>query len=73
MIKDENEIKLKRAYWEGVYYALDPETRSRSEKSETMWLTSEVWLNALDWVLGRTTDSSATIRQISDELGGWDG
>lgn len=71
-MKDENEVKLKRAYWEGVYYALDPQERSKSDRSETLWVTAEVWLGALDWVLGRATDSAATLKQISDELGGWD-
>jgi len=66
-MKDENEIKSKRAYWSGVYYALDPAKRLESRKSQTVWLTAEVWLTALDWVLGQATDSVTTIRLTDDD------
>jgi hypothetical protein len=65
-MRDENEIKLKRAYWSGVYYALNPAERLRSEKSEKEWLTAEVWLTALDWILGQATDSASTLRKLED-------
>jgi hypothetical protein len=65
-VRDENAIKLKRAYWSGVYYALNPAERLRSEKSQKEWLTAEVWLTALDWILGQATDSATTLRKLED-------
>lgn len=58
---DESEIKLKRAYWQGVFDALTHGERSRSEKSEKDRLTAEVWLTALDWILGQKDQSASTL------------
>jgi hypothetical protein len=71
-MKDENEIKLKQAYWSGVYYSLDPAQRHRSQKLQKMWLTSEIWLNVLNWVLGQATDSTTTIRLTGGDFKEWD-
>ena len=60
-MRNENEIKLKRAYWQGVFDALNPVGKSRPEKSEKEKLSAEVWLTALDWILGQTEESVSTI------------
>jgi hypothetical protein len=60
-LRDENEIKLKRAYWQGVYDALKSNDRSKSERTEKDKLTAEVWLNALDWILGQIDDSTGIL------------
>lgn len=58
---EENEIKLKRAYWQGVFDALNPAEKSRSEKAEKDRLTAGVWLSALDWILGQGEESGSTL------------
>jgi hypothetical protein len=68
-VKSENEIKLKRAYWQGIYYSLNPENRVQSEESEKEWLTAYIWLTALDWSLGLAQDSATSLRSPRDN---WD-
>jgi hypothetical protein len=60
-LRDENEIRLKKAYWQGVYDALKNSDRSKSERIERDKLTAEIWLNALDWILGQVDDSAGTL------------
>ena len=62
-MRDENEIKLKRAYWQGVFDALKPVEKSRSEKSEKERVTAGVWLTALDWVLVPGEESGTTLEE----------
>jgi hypothetical protein len=66
-LRDEIELRLKRAYWQGVFDALNPGDRSRSEKSDKERLTSEVWLNALDWILGQTDDSTSILGKVENK------
>jgi hypothetical protein len=61
-MKDENEIKLKRSYWQGVYDALNAPEKTRSDRLEKDKLTSEVWLAALDWLLGEK-EETATLKR----------
>jgi hypothetical protein len=56
-LRDDTEIKLKRAYWQGVYDALKNGDRSKSERNEKDKMTAEVWLNVLDWILGQVEDA----------------
>jgi hypothetical protein len=65
-VRDENEIKLKRAYWQGVFDALNPGEKSRSEKSEKEKLSAEVWLTALDWILGQKEESESTLGKVGN-------
>jgi hypothetical protein len=60
---DENEIKLKRAYWQGVFDALSHGEKSRSEKVEKDRVTAEVWLVALYWILGQKEESASTLEK----------
>jgi hypothetical protein len=66
-MRDENEIKLKRAYWQGVSDALNPAEKSKSEKSEKERLTAEVWLTALDWILGQAEESAGMLRKVENK------
>jgi hypothetical protein len=63
---DENEIKMKRAYWQGVFDALSHGERSRSEKSDKDRVTAEVWLTALDWILGQKDQSASTLENTQN-------
>ena len=63
---DENEIKLKRAYWQGVFDALTHGEKSRSDKSEKDRLTAEVWLTSLDWILGAKGESESTLANVQE-------
>jgi hypothetical protein len=68
-VKSENEIRLKQAYWSGVYYTLDPSDKHYSQK---VWLTAEVWLNVLNWAVGRAADSATTIKPVDNDHKEWD-
>lgn len=63
---DENEIKMKRAYWQGVFDALSHGEKSRSEKSEKDRLTAEVWLTVLDWILGQKEESASILEKMQN-------
>ncbi len=52
-MRTENEIKLKRAYWFGAFDALNTPENARSDKLNKEKLTAQVWLVALDWILGQ--------------------
>jgi hypothetical protein len=71
-MKNESELKMKRAYWSGVYYALDPAERIGSEKSGRLWLTAEIWLNVIDWALGQVTDTAAKLGPKDDNGIEWE-
>jgi hypothetical protein len=66
-MKDENEIRLKRAYWSGVFDALKPTDKSRSEKSEKDRLTAEVWIAAIDWILGEKEQPAPIIEKVENK------
>jgi hypothetical protein len=57
-MKDDNEIKLKRAYWYGVYDALNTPEKARNDKLDKEKLTAQIWLSALDWMLGQGEEGS---------------
>ena len=60
-MRDENEVKLKRAYWFGVFDALNTPEKARNDKLDKERLTAQVWLSALDWFLGQAEESSSTL------------
>lgn len=60
-MRDENEIKLKRSYWQGVFDALTRGERTKSDKSERDRLAAEVWLSSLDWILGQGEESTSAL------------
>jgi hypothetical protein len=59
-MRDESEIKLKRAYWQGVLYALSHAEKSKSERLEKDRLSAEVWLESLEWMLGQADELAGT-------------
>jgi|WetSurMetagenome_2_1015567.scaffolds.fasta_scaffold53929_2 hypothetical protein len=71
-MKNETELELKRAYWSGVYFTLDPERREVSEKTAKMWVTAEVWITAINWALGKATNSAAILGESPDDSQFWD-
>jgi hypothetical protein len=66
-LRDENEIRLKKAYWQGVFDALNHGEKSRSEKVERDRVTAEVWLNALDWILGQAEESASALSKAENK------
>ena len=62
-MRDENEIKLKRAYWYGVYDALNTPEKAKNDKLDREKLAAQVWLAALDWMLGQSDDTEAKLER----------
>ena len=65
-MRDENEIKLKRSYWQGVFDALKSPDKSRNDRLDKDKLTSEVWLAALDWILGQKEESASILGRTEE-------
>ncbi len=65
-MRDENEIKLKRSYWQGVFDALKSPEKSRSDRVEKDKLVSEVWLSVLDWILGQKEESASLLERTEE-------
>ena len=63
-MRDENEVKVKRAYWQGVHDASATGDRSRSERLERQRVSAKVWLTALDWILGNADESASNVAEI---------
>jgi hypothetical protein len=72
MLKSESELEIKKAYWSGVFYALDPERRGVSEKTARLWTTAHIWITAIDWTLGRATNSATMVGEKRDDSKYWD-
>jgi hypothetical protein len=62
-MRDENEIKLKRSYWQGVFDALKSPDKSRTDRSDKDKITAEVWLASLDWILGQKEESASLLEK----------
>ncbi len=62
-MRDENEILMKRAYWQGAFDALTRGEKSRSEKTDKDRVSAEVWLSALDWILGENGKAVDTLEK----------
>ncbi len=63
-MRQEYEIRLKRAYWQGVYDALGGEGKSKSDKLERERLTAEIWLSSLDWILAQPEEMDETQKEV---------
>ncbi len=63
-MRHEHEIRLKRAYWQGVYDALCGEGKSKSDKLERERLTAENWLTSLDWILAQPEETEDTQKEV---------
>jgi hypothetical protein len=66
-MRDETEIKLKRAYWYGVYDALNTPEKARTDKLDREKLTAQIWLVALDWLLGQGEGTLAKLERGEDK------
>ena len=63
-MRREYEIKLKRAYWQGVYDALGGGEKSKSDKQAHEKLTAEIWLSSLDWILAQPEEAEDTQKEV---------
>ncbi len=68
-MRHEYEIKLKRAYWQGVYDALGGEGKSKSDRLEHERLTAEIWLSSLDWILAQPEYAEDTQKEVEYSRG----
>ncbi len=68
-MRDEYEIKLKRAYWQGVYDAVGGEGKSKSGKLEHERLTAEIWLSSLNWILTQPDEAEDTPKEVEYSRG----
>jgi hypothetical protein len=55
-MRNENEVNLKRAYWMGAYDTLNTPENAKSDKLLKEKITAQVWLAALDWMLGQSDE-----------------
>ena len=57
-MRNENEVNLKRAYWMGAYDTLNTPENAKSDKLLKEKITAQVWLAALDWMLGHSDETA---------------
>ena len=67
-MRDENEIRLKRAYWYGVFDALNVPEKARTDKLDKEKLTAQVWLAAMDWLLGQGESPESRLERAGRDL-----
>jgi len=65
-MRDENEIRLKRAYWYGVFDALNVPEKARTDKLDKEKPTAQVWLAALDWLLGQGEEAASKLDRMDE-------
>jgi hypothetical protein len=52
-MRNEDEVKLKQAYWNGTFDTLNTPENAKSGKFNDERITALTWLAALDWMLGQ--------------------
>jgi hypothetical protein len=62
-MKTENEINLKRSYWNGALDMLNIPENAKSEKLLKERVIAQTWLNALDWMLTQNGESNTEIQK----------
>ena len=68
-MRDENEVKLKRSYWFGVYDALNVPEKARTDRTDKLEvekLTAQVWLAAIDWFLSQGEEVGAKLERANN-------
>ncbi len=60
-MRDEIEIKLKRAYWNGAFDTLNIPENARSDKFNKEKTIAQTWLTALDWMLGQSDETASKL------------
>ena len=66
-MRDENEVRLKLAYWHGAYDTLNIPENARSDKLNKEKIVAQTWLTALDWMLGQSDEKSEKSFIIGDK------
>jgi hypothetical protein len=56
-MKTESEINLKRSYWNGALDMLNIPENAKSEKLLKERVIAQTWLDALDWMLAKSSES----------------
>jgi hypothetical protein len=60
-MRNEIEIKLKRAYWSGAIDTLSIPENAKSDKLNKERITAQTWLAALDWMLGQSDEKADSL------------
>jgi hypothetical protein len=66
-MRSENEINLKRAYWNGAFDTLNTPENAKSDKFSKEKLTAQTWLAVLDWILGQSDEASSKLDRPGDK------
>jgi hypothetical protein len=66
-MRNENEINLKRAYWNGAFDTLNTPENAKSDKFSKEKLTAQTWLASLDWILGQSDEASSKLDRPEDK------
>jgi hypothetical protein len=66
-MRDENEIKLKRAYWNGAFDTLNIPENAKSDKLNREKVVAQTWLTALDWILGQSEEIAGKQINVEDK------
>jgi hypothetical protein len=57
-MRNETEINLKRAYWNGAFDTLNTPENAKSDKFNKEKLIAQTWLASLDWILSQSEEPS---------------
>ena len=72
-MRNENEIHLKRAYWNGAFDTLNTPENAKSDKFAKDKLIAQTWLASLDWILGQSDEAPDKSDQTGNgKVGGAD-
>jgi hypothetical protein len=58
-MRNESEVNLKRAYWMGAFDTLNTTENAKSDKLLKEKITAQIWLAALDWMLGQSDETAS--------------
>jgi hypothetical protein len=60
-MRNESEVKLKQAYWNGTFDTLNTPENAKSGKFNNERVTAQTWLAALDWMLGQSDEAASKL------------
>jgi hypothetical protein len=66
-MRNENEVKLKKAYWNGAFDTLNTPENAKSEKLNKERISAQTWLAALDWMLGQSDEAASKLDRPEDK------
>ena len=67
-MRDEIEIKLKRAYWNGALDTLNNSENAKPDKLSKEKISAQTWLAALDWMLGQSDEASSKLNRPEEKI-----